>query len=536
MNRSYRFLPVLLGAACFCGSPAFAQTKTALKTASKSPTAAPLPLILSVGIGALAVGGALGFALKKPGAPRLATSQTPDYFDQMPFPLAYVNEAEKITRRNAAFERFFGSTSANFPELFHPDDLGRARAQIHAMLGGDKREFSLDCRFFGASGEPLHAQLSGQKAPAARAGDAVLLALRDTSAQASAQSELSGAREAISALYQVIAGDKSRDLDAKIKSLLAMGCGRFELPIGVLGRIGSDEFETLFVQSADRRVRPAMTFSCRQNSAEATLLGLNCLPTRANWQQFPFVAKNQGTAYFGAPVLLENELFGMLSFSDSQARQKPFTPGEIELLQLMADWVGGEIERENTRDSLEKQQKALLEANEKLEKLATHDALTGIKNRRAFEEKLDEEWSRARRYGTPLSVVMLDVDKFKLYNDSFGHPAGDEVLRRVARVLMSGVRGTDFLARYGGEEFVLILPNTDADGAMILARRLRQKIESAPWIERQVTASLGVSTLQIEHKAAADLLSAADGALYHSKENGRNRVTHTRDIEGVEAG
>ena len=255
------------------------------------------------------------------------------------------------------------------------------------------------------------------------------------------------------------------------------------------------------------------------------------LPTSSNWRNFPHLTKNEGTAYFGAPVLVKNELFGMLSFSSLETRDAPFNNGEIELLQLMADWVGGEIERENTRIALEKQQKTLLEVNEKLEKLATHDPLTGLKNRRAFAEKLDEEWSRARRYGTPLSIVMLDVDKFKLYNDSFGHPAGDEVLRRVARVLGGAVRVTDFLARYGGEEFVLILPNTDADGAMILAQRLRAQIENATWKERPVTASLGVSTLAPIHKAAADLLQAADGALYQSKERGRNRVTHTRDGE-----
>ncbi|PQV63150.1 PAS domain S-box-containing protein/diguanylate cyclase (GGDEF) domain-containing protein [Abditibacterium utsteinense] len=535
MIRRHRFFPLLWGAALFCAAPTFARAKPSSQTAQKPPAAtpakAPIPLMIGIGIGALALGGALGFALKKPKVAVAAATQIPDLFDELPFPLVYVNENEKLTRRNPAFQRFFGVESATFPELFHPDDLTEARAHLHDILGGQRQNFSRPYRFFGADGALFHAVLSGQKGGNARSNNAVLLALRDTTAQASAEVELSGAREAISALYSVIAGDKSRDLDGKIKSLLAMGCGRFELPIGALGRFSGDDFETLFVQSADRRVRPAMTLSRMATSGEAALLGLDSLPNRANWKNFPFVTKNEGVSYLGAPVLVESELFGMLSFSGLEARSKPFAAGEIELLQLMADWVGGEIERENTKTSLEKQQKALLEANDKLEALATHDALTGTKNRRAFTEKLEEEWSRARRYGTPLSLVMFDVDKFKLYNDSFGHPAGDEVLKRVARILMAAIRGTDFAARYGGEEFVLILPNTDADGAMILAQRLRQKIESAPWKERQVTASLGVSSILPIHKVAADLLSAADGALYHSKENGRNRVTHTRDME-----
>ncbi len=538
MNRRHRFLPLLLGAALFSGAPAFtqkasAQTKSGAKSLKTAPESA-MPLLLGVGIGALLMGGALGFALKKPKIVAAQTSAAPDMFDCAPIPLALVDESEKITRRNAAFAQFFGLESANFPELFHPDDLTRARAHVHDVLGGQRPDFSIPCRFFGADGTPLHAVMNGQKPGDGRQSKVVLLAFQDRTAGASAETELAGAREAISALYEVIAGDKSRDLDGKIKSLLAMGCGRFELPVGVLGRFSGTDFETLYVQSADRRVRPAMTISradtAAQTSGEAALLGLQWLPTRANWQKLPFVAKNEDAAYIGAPVLIENELFGMLSFSGLEARAKPFGNGEIELLQLMAEWVGGEIEREHTRDSLEKQQKALLEANNQLEALATHDALTGAKNRRAFSEKLDEEWSRARRYGTPLSLVMLDVDKFKLYNDSFGHPAGDEVLKRVARVLMAAVRGTDFLARYGGEEFVLILPNTDADGAMILAQRLRQKIESAPWKERQVTASLGVTSILPEHKVAPDLISAADAALYYSKENGRNRATHTREI------
>ncbi len=528
MNRRHCFPTLLLGAALFFPASVQAQAKTAPKKPAPAPKSAPLPLMLGVGIGALTLGAALGFALKKSGAGTTETSKTPDWFERMPFPLAIVDEGEKITRKNAAFERWFGS-EGSFPQLFHPDDLMRARTPLHEILGGHRADFSISCRFFSNDGALFHAVLCGQKSGKARPNDHVLLAFRDTTAQASAETELVGAREAISALYQVIAGDKSRDLDGKIRSLLAMGCGRFELPTGVIGRFSGADFETLWVQSPDRRIRPALTIARADTASEAALLGLNFLPDYTHWQESPFIAKNEGAAYFGAPVVVENELFGMLSFASSTARDKPFSNEEIELLQLMADWVGGEIERENAKNSLARQQKALLEANDKLEALATHDALTGAKNRRAFSEKFDEEWSRARRYGTPLSVVMLDVDKFKQFNDTFGHPAGDEVLKRVASVLMAAVRGTDFLARYGGEEFVVLLPNTDAEGAMILAGRLREKIESAPWKERAVTASLGVSSLLPIHKTTADLLQAADAALYQSKEKGRNRVTHICD-------
>lgn len=541
--NSHRYLPLLLGASLFCAVPSMAQSKKATGSASSrrapiKPAPNPLPLLLGAGIGGLILGGALGFALKKPAPVAVDSDGTPDpLFDQVPFPLATIDSHEKVKTANGAFARFLNvdnATGRSFPDLIHPDDLARVRTSLHEVFGGDLDHFARDCRFFRPDGALVHAALEVKKHGKARKPDAVLVALKDTTLQVEAQTELSGAREAIGALYEVIAGDKSRDLDGKMRSLLSMGCGRFELPIGVLGRFSGDNFETLFVQTVDRRVRPAMSLPRTDTSPEAQLLGLPRYPTHSNWKKHPFIAHNEGTAYFGAPVVVGDELYGMLSFSSLEAREKPFVHEEAELLQLMADWVGGEIEREGTRASLEAQQKQLVEINAKLEMMATHDPLTEAKNRRAFNEKLAEEWSRATRYGTPLSLILMDVDKFKSYNDTFGHPAGDEVLKRVSRVIMAGVRGTDFFARYGGEEFVVLLPNTDADGAMILAERLRQKIEAAPWKERAVTASLGVSSLIPTIKSSSELTQAADDALYASKENGRNRVTHIRDVKAPE--
>lgn len=183
-------------------------------------------------------------------------------------------------------------------------------------------------------------------------------------------------------------------------------------------------------------------------------------------------------------------------------------------------------------------EQALQGVNAQLDALATLDGLTGVKNRRAWENRLTDEVIRSVRYGTALSVLLLDVDRFKQYNDSFGHQAGDEVLRRVGHFLQEQARATDFVARYGGEEFGLILPNTDATGALAMAERLRHCLESASWSERPITASVGVATLA-DLDAAPDpsptapqvtLIAAADKALYASKANGRNRVTHARDL------
>ena len=162
---------------------------------------------------------------------------------------------------------------------------------------------------------------------------------------------------------------------------------------------------------------------------------------------------------------------------------------------------------------------------ERLEEMATTDAMTGLKNKGAFETRVREEWDRARRYHLPLTLLSLDVDRFKQYNDSFGHPAGDEVLKQVAEIMRSQARPSDFVARTGGEEFSVILANTSADGAFIVAERLRRAIEHAAWAQRGITASIGLACAQPDFEDVTSLIECADRALYHAKQTGRNRVT-----------
>ena len=183
--------------------------------------------------------------------------------------------------------------------------------------------------------------------------------------------------------------------------------------------------------------------------------------------------------------------------------------------------------------TLEAQKLELEAVNAELETLALRDGLTGLSNRRAFGLRVTLEMSRAMRYGTPLSLLLLDVDHFKEYNDSFGHVAGDEVLRTLSQVLLIQGRETDFFARYGGEEFVIILPHTGSEGARILAERLCAAISGTTWPTRPVTASIGVATLLPDMTTEDDLVSAADRALYAAKTAGRNRVSHAISLDKV---
>jgi diguanylate cyclase (GGDEF)-like protein len=167
----------------------------------------------------------------------------------------------------------------------------------------------------------------------------------------------------------------------------------------------------------------------------------------------------------------------------------------------------------------------LAEQNIKLAELAATDELTKTKNRRRFREDLDLLFSQACRYNSPLSLIMLDIDHFKQYNDTFGHPAGDEVLRLVGATLREHLRTHDVVARFGGEEFIILLPATGSDEALHVAERLRESLAECDWPHGKVTASLGVSMLNSTTPTAADLVDQADRALYQSKEQGRNRVT-----------
>jgi diguanylate cyclase (GGDEF)-like protein len=168
----------------------------------------------------------------------------------------------------------------------------------------------------------------------------------------------------------------------------------------------------------------------------------------------------------------------------------------------------------------------LTAANALLTTVATTDAMTGLANHRAFKDRLRHELARSSRSGQPLSLVLLDVDHFKAFNDNFGHLAGDEVLRLVAAALCTSLRTTDLAARYGGEEFAVLLPGAHADEALRVAERIQKALAKLSFAHRAVTLSAGVATSTAVCPVGPDtLIQWADVALYKSKADGRNRVT-----------
>lgn len=217
-------------------------------------------------------------------------------------------------------------------------------------------------------------------------------------------------------------------------------------------------------------------------------------------------------SYAGAPIIIKGRLVGFINLVGG--RPGFFNREHARRLRAFADQAA--IAFENARLYAE------------VERLATMDELTGIANRRRLFELGQREFELARRYGTPLAAILLDIDKFKKINDSFGHHAGDHVLSGIASTISQNVREVDLFGRYGGEEFVLLLPQSDRKSAYEVAERLRSLVEELRFeTERgvlQVTISLGIAQLSKETVSLATLIDHADQAMYAAKQAGRNRV------------
>jgi diguanylate cyclase (GGDEF)-like protein len=242
--------------------------------------------------------------------------------------------------------------------------------------------------------------------------------------------------------------------------------------------------------------------------------------------------------YAGAPLVAPGgEAMGTICVIDSTPRNLPAEKAEalqalsrLVVAQMELRRVIGEVDQ-NAAElrahllRLERTQVQLRAANAGLEVMSLTDGLTGVKNRRAFDQALQQEIARANREKTLVSLLVIDIDNFKGYNDSFGHVAGDEALQKVAQTLAARGRPSDVVARYGGEEFAVILPHTNAYNAVVVAERLRRAIEDLPWTHRLITVSIGASTTtdELDSKMMTD---RADRALYWMKQAGGNQVAH----------
>ena len=223
----------------------------------------------------------------------------------------------------------------------------------------------------------------------------------------------------------------------------------------------------------------------------------------------------QAGSLLSVPLISEHEsILGVINLL--RQGENAFQVYEIEFLQLMATHAAGVIDKSILFHTTQE--------------LAYNDALTGIFNRRYFDQRFSRELLRAKRYSRDLSILMVDIDHFKTYNDTYGHLMGDKVLQKVASILEDRLRRADILCRYGGEEFVIILPEIDILNAQIVGEKLRTAIMNNSQLDdnimpgNHVTISVGVASFPQSGENEVNVLGNADKALYKAKDNGRNRV------------
>ncbi len=402
-------------------------------------------------------------------------------------------------RVNRSLSVFLGYSPAellatDFQTLTHPDDLNADLALVHQVLAGEIPSYQMEKKYFHKDGRTLHAMLSvslvrdASDAPLYFVSQIQDIGLRKAAEEAVRASELK---------FRLV-------LDRLAEGMFVIdpATGRFaEVNAALLAMLGytADEFLSLTLTELVAGEPPES-------------VGRN------------FEGIHDALAKHGRHDLGRKHL---------RRRDGGVVPVEVRvsLVPTGGDGLHAVIVRDMTEqvaaeNRVFEYQLSLEEANVKLKALAATDGLTGVRNRAAFNDRLSEEYDRATRSGRSLSLLLMDVDHFKMFNDTFGHPAGDDVLKTVARTLVTTVRITDFVARYGGEEFVVILPDTDCAGAMVLAERCRRAIADVVWRQRAVTVSIGVSTLSVAQLDAAELVKLADEALYWSKAAGRNRIQH----------
>ncbi len=237
--------------------------------------------------------------------------------------------------------------------------------------------------------------------------------------------------------------------------------------------------------------------------------------------------------YISTPILEAGRIMGVVvCFRDisERLRLQSQVYEQMELVQQAnQDMAAWQKELLRTNANYAESNHRLAEANAQLALQATTDGLTGLRNHRALHEQLAEHARGSFQSGRALSFLLLDVDRFKQYNDSFGHPAGDQVLRDIAAILEQTVALEGFCARYGGEEFAVALPDRDAAQARDMGEKIRAAVARAPWIQRPITVSVGAATCPAHSTDTSELIAEADLALYRSKQRGRDCVTHAGD-------
>jgi len=286
--------------------------------------------------------------------------------------------------------------------------------------------------------------------------------------------------------------------------------------LDILGRILSSQYNILIARNGSRALELA-----KQNSPDLILLDI-IMPDMSGFDVITQLKESSITV--NIPVIF------ITGLTDPADEEKGFFLGAVDYIAKPFNKAIVKA-RVNTHIKIVDQMRTI-------ERIGLIDSLTRISNRRGFENRFNADWGRAIREQTPVSFLLIDIDKFKNYNDTYGHHQGDTALRSFAETSMQTLsRSTDFVARWGGEEFVILLVNTDLNGAAEVAENIRKNAETMEILTEdgditKITVSIGVnSIIPVNSTSPAEFMSKADQALYKAKESGRNRVELHREVE-----
>lgn len=297
--------------------------------------------------------------------------------------------------------------------------------------------------------------------------------------------------------------------DQNLQDIIQLACYICDSPVAMVTRVDDTELNFIAkVGVSASSVARKDSFCVYAMEDPATVIVVPDARLDHRFSANPMVLAESGYRFYaGSPLIsLTGEVIGTICVFDYVPKQ--LNQSQISSLQALSRQVIAMLE--------------LKQMSEQLHTISMTDALTGINNRRAFDQKFEAEFARWQRTGQCFVLALIDIDHFKSFNDSFGHAEGDQALSQVARLFQQHCRNYDFFARYGGEEFVLILPGTDSASAYKTLEKLRLIVANHHWSLRQLTVSIGVASADLfndKHK----LLEAADKMLYQAKALGRNR-------------
>lgn len=329
----------------------------------------------------------------------------------------------------------------------------------------------------------------------------------------------------IRTLYE-IASEYDLGFEHQIKRILRLGLTRFNLEIGILSNIQDNKYTVVHQVSPETiPLSDGVEFPLGDTYCSVTMkadgpVGFESV-RNSSISEHPAYRAFGLEAYIGIPVRVKNSVYGTLNFSSPNPQLRAYSDVDIEALKLIAAWVGSELSRRQTETEL-------LEAKEMLQKQSHEDPLTQLYNRRGFQGKLVSLAGRCTNSRTSLAGIVIDIDDFKMVNDTFGHSVGDEVLLAIANVLSRVVRPQDVCGRVGGDEFMVLLPDCSSSKAKSIAERIRVtannlSIETGSTVVSP-SVSLGVFELPPDVKDITEALAVSCAPLQQAKKAGKNRV------------